>query len=103
LPYSSKSTSATPLYASAQKWASWTNDRSWVKGYENVLEPIDKLSAAFHEKYPSEKVDSKSKSYQEALLDLLLSQTSCFRYWGEGSRTEYAKEICRRGMEALSR
>ena len=83
--------------------ASWTNDRSWVKGYENVLDPINKLSAAFHEKYPSEKVDSKNKSYQEALLYLLLSQTSCFRYWGEGIWTECAKEICRRGMEALSR
>jgi hypothetical protein len=81
--------------------ASWTNDRSWVKGYENVLDPIDKLSATFHEKYPSEKVDFKSKSFQEALLYLLLSQTSCFRYWGEGIWTEYAKEICRRGMEAL--
>ena len=34
---------------------------------------------------------------------LLLSQTSCFRYWGEGIWTEYAKEICRRGMEALSK
>ena len=83
--------------------ASWTNDRSWAKGYEKVLDPINKLSAAFHEKYSSEKIDSTNKSYQEALLYLLLSQTSCFRYWGEGIWTEYAKEICRRGMEALSR
>jgi hypothetical protein len=37
------------------------------------------------------------------VLYLLLSQTSFFRYWGEEIWTEYAKEICRRGMEALSK
>ncbi len=40
-------------------------------------------------------------TYKKALLYLLLSQTSCFRYWGTGVWTDYAKEICRRGMEAL--
>ncbi|MCS6814383.1 MAG: glycosyl hydrolase family 57, partial [Cyanobacteria bacterium] len=28
--------------------ASWTNNISWVEGYENVLEPMNQLSAAFH-------------------------------------------------------
>ena len=31
--------------------ASWTDDLSWVKGYENVLEPMNQLSAMFHAKY----------------------------------------------------
>ena len=26
-----------------------------------------------------------------------------FRYWDDGTWTEYDKEICRRGMEALSK
>lgn len=82
---------------------SWTNDRSWVKGYENILGPINALSAAFHEKFDGKKQDLNSPSYQEALLYLLTSQTSCFRYWGEGSWTDYAKEICRRGMAALKK
>ena len=30
--------------------SSWTNDRSWVKGYENVLTPMAQLSALFHRK-----------------------------------------------------
>jgi hypothetical protein len=30
--------------------ASWTNHLSWVKGYENVLTPMNQLSALFHEK-----------------------------------------------------
>ncbi len=80
---------------------SWTNDRSWVKGYEDVLDPINKLSVEFHKKFDKNKGGSQSSIYAEALLYLLLSQTSCFRYWGTGLWTDYAKEICRRGMEAL--
>ncbi|MDP1854102.1 MAG: glycosyl hydrolase family 57 [Candidatus Omnitrophota bacterium] len=79
---------------------SWTNDKNWVKGYEHVLDPINKLSVTFHDKYGDG--FSGGKNYQEALLYLLLSQTSCFRYWGSGIWTEYAKEICRRGMSALA-
>ncbi|MEK6714997.1 MAG: glycosyl hydrolase family 57 [Candidatus Omnitrophota bacterium] len=77
---------------------SWTNDKNWVKGYEHVLDPINKLSVAFHSKYGDGFNDGANRKYREALLYLLLSQTSCFRYWGSGIWTEYAKEICRRGM-----
>jgi len=80
---------------------SWTNDKSWVRGYEDVLDPVNKLSARFHEKYNDTKADTGDPGYRYALLYLLLSQTSCFRYWGQGIWTEYAREICRRGMEAL--
>ncbi|MBN2482844.1 MAG: glycosyl hydrolase family 57 [Candidatus Omnitrophica bacterium] len=79
---------------------SWTNDRSWVKGYEDILDPINTLSVSFHEKFKKQP-DPADKRYKEALLYLLLSQTSCFRYWGQGVWTEYAKEICRRGEESL--
>ncbi|MBF0483508.1 MAG: glycosyl hydrolase family 57 [Candidatus Omnitrophica bacterium] len=82
---------------------SWTSDRSWTKGYEHVLDPINQLSAAFHEKCDNITIDPNSHTYREALLYLLLSQTSCFRYWGAGIWTEYAKEICRRGFEALKK
>jgi hypothetical protein len=80
---------------------SWTNDRSWVKGYDNVLDPINQLSVAFHEKFDRKKPSLQDSSYREALLYLLLSQTSCFRYWGQGIWTDYAQEICRRGMEVI--
>lgn len=81
---------------------SWTNDRSWVQGYENVLDPINTLSVNFHRRFDSVEINLQSPQYQEALLYLLLSQTSCFRYWGQGIWTEYAKEICRRGTEAIN-
>ena len=82
--------------------ASWTSDKNWVKGYEDVLDPINKLSAVFHNTFDSQAPDVEDYAYREALLYLLLSQTSCFRYWGEGMWTEYAKELCRRGLEILT-
>lgn len=78
---------------------SWTNDKNWVKGYENVLDPIKKLSVAFHKRFDGKKVDTADPKYKKALLYLLLSQSSDFRYWGQGAWTDYAAEICRRGME----
>ncbi len=85
--------------------ASWTDNLSWVKGYENVLEPMTKLSALFHEKFDASVSQdpsiTKRSDYQEALLYNLLLQTSCFRYWGQGIWTDYAREIYQRGELAL--
>jgi hypothetical protein len=29
----------------------------------------------------------------------MASQTSCYRYWGQGLWTDYGREICRRVMD----
>jgi hypothetical protein len=85
--------------------ASWTDDLSWVKGYENVLEPMNQLSAMFHQKYDQlvsqDPSVTKTREYQEALLYVMLLETSCFRYWGQGTWTDYARELFRRGAELL--
>jgi hypothetical protein len=82
--------------------ASWTNNLSWVEGYANVLEPMQQLSAAFHQRFDpllaGDAAVTRSQAYQESLLPLLLLETSCFRYWGQGVWTEYAREIHRRGL-----
>ena len=84
--------------------ASWTNNLSWVQGYENVLEPMNQLSADFHAKYDSlvkqDASATKRHDYQEALLYNLLVQTSCFRYWGQGTWTDYARKLydCGEGL-----
>ena len=80
---------------------SWTSNLSWVSGYANVLDPMNKLSALFHEKLDGRKIDRRSGAYRNALLHNLTAQTSCFRYWGQGRWTDYAKEICRRGAAVL--
>ncbi len=81
---------------------SWTNDISWVQGYQDVMDPIDKLSALFSEKVLSKGTPKNNTNYMNALYHLLVSQTSCYRYWGQGLWTDYAKEICRRGMEIIN-
>jgi hypothetical protein len=82
--------------------ASWTNDRSWVEGYDDVMDPVLQLSARFHERWDRMGDDARGQpGYQRSLLYLLLSQTSCFRYWGHGPWTDMAQEICRRGLESL--
>jgi hypothetical protein len=86
--------------------ASWTDDLSWVKGYENVLEPMNQLSAMFHLKYDALVAQDpsimKTKEYQEALLYVLLLETSCFRYWGQGTWTDYARELFQRGEAIMN-
>jgi hypothetical protein len=86
--------------------ASWTNNLSWVEGYANVLEPMAQLSARFHQVFdPQVARDpavTQTPAYQQGLLHLLLLETSCFRYWGQGIWTDYAREIHRRGMAALA-
>ena len=80
---------------------SWTNNISWVRGYEGLLGDMDKLSARFHEAMSGRRVDTSSKAYRNALFHLLVAETSCFRYWGQGVWPEYGREICRRGFAIL--
>ncbi len=86
--------------------ASWTNNLSWVEGYGNVLEPMNQLSAHFHQVFDplvaQDPAITQTPRYQDALLHLLLLETSCFRYWGQGRWTDYAREIHRRGGAAIA-
>ncbi len=79
---------------------SWTNNISWVNGYENVLGPMEKASALFAEK--TKNVPSSDIRYRKALFHLLCSQTSCYRYWGQGIFTDYGAELCRRAIDILT-
>ncbi len=81
---------------------SWTNDRSWVHGYENVLGPMEEVSAEFAEKILDAGISTNDRRFRNALFHLLASQTSCYRYWGEGLWTDYGREICRRASDILT-
>ena len=78
---------------------SWTNNLSWVRGYGHVLAPMEQVSALFAEK--TRGVAPSEHRYRNALYYLLMTQTSCFRYWGSGVWTEYARELCRRATAIL--
>src|SRR5262249_55061592 len=79
---------------------SWTNNISWGKGYDKLLDPMQRASASYFEKVIKPGVPSQEPRYRNGLFHLLSSQTSCYRYWGEGIWEEYGREICRR-LEAI--
>ena len=85
--------------------ASWTNELSWEEGYKNILDLISKLSSYFHETFDNSVLENplvtKTRIYREALIYLLILETSCFRYWGQGKWTEYARTIYEKGNEVL--
>lgn len=80
---------------------SWTNDISWVRGYENVLGPMEDASSAFYEKILKPGIPSHDPRYRQALFHLMTAQTSCFRYWGQGLWTDYGRELCRRAQSVV--
>ncbi|MBF0421538.1 MAG: glycosyl hydrolase family 57 [Magnetococcales bacterium] len=80
---------------------SWTQSISWVNGYAHVLGPMEESSALFHQKIPNPGAVSEEHRYRNALFHLLTSQTSCYRYWGEGEWTDFGREICRRTKAIL--
>ena len=81
---------------------SWTNDISWVKGYENLLDPMEKVSSRFNETVIKQHVSTNEYRYRNALFHIMTSQTSCYRYWGQGLWTDYGQEICRRTHDILT-
>jgi hypothetical protein len=81
---------------------SWTSDISWVRGYDNVLGPMEEASAAFYEKVLKSGVLTDDRRYRNALFHLMTAQTSCYRYWGQGLWTDYGREICRRAVDIVN-
>ena len=80
---------------------SWTSNISWVRNYEQLLGPMESVSALFAEKVIKAGVPTTDPRYQKALFHLLVTQTSCFRYWGEGTWTDFGRELCRRALEIV--
>lgn len=81
---------------------SWTSDISWVRGYENLLGPMAAASALFAKKTRDHGLTPDDPRYRAALFHLLCAQTSCFRYWGQGTWTDYGRELCDRVERALA-
>jgi len=81
---------------------SWTDNISWVRGYDDLLGPMEEVSVLFHEKVVSRGVPTGEARYRNALYHVLISQTSCYRYWGQGMWTDYGTEVCRRAKEILT-
>ena len=81
---------------------SWTNDISWVRGYDSLLIPMERASAAFEARVLARNIPATDSAYRNALFHLLTAETSCYRYWGEGAWTDYGAEIARRASEIIA-
>jgi Glycosyl hydrolase family 57 len=74
---------------------SWTNNVSWVRGYDDVLRPMERASALFAQRI-LQALSPRDARYRNALFHLLAAETSCYRYWGKGTWTDYGRELAER-------
>jgi hypothetical protein len=81
---------------------SWTSDLSWVRGYNQVLIPMEEASSLFRERVLGRGVPSDEPRYRKALFHLLAAETSCYRYCGEGVWTDYGAELSRRTADIIT-
>jgi hypothetical protein len=81
---------------------SWTNDLSWVRGYDRVLVPMEQASSLFQERVLARGVPTDDPRYRKALFHLLAAETSCYRYWGQGTWTDYGAELSRRTADIIT-
>jgi hypothetical protein len=63
---------------------------------------MEEASIRFHQKIEGKEISTENQHYRNALFHLLSSQTSCYRYWGQGLWTDYGREICRRTESILN-
>ncbi len=82
---------------------SWTNNVSWVRGYDTVLEPMERASSLFHERVTASGIRRDDPRYRNALFHLLTAETSCYRYWGTGIWADRGNELSRRVSEIVTR
>ena len=47
-------------------------------------------------------VPSSDPGYRNAMFHLLTSETSCYRYWGQGRWTDHGAELARRTGDIIA-
>lgn len=82
---------------------SWTNDISWVRGYDDLLGPMERMSVAFNRVLTKKGLNTDDRRFRNALFHVMSAETSCYRYWGQGVWVDYGKEICRRAEEIVAK
>ena len=60
------------------------------------------MFALFNEKVLKAGIPSSDSRYRNALFYLLVNQTSCYRYWGEGVWADRGRELSRRTIDILT-
>ena len=81
---------------------SWTNNISWVRGYDSLLGPMEQMSSPSTEVLTQKGLKTDDRRFRNALFHVMSAETSCYRYWGQGVWVDYGKEICRRAEEIIN-
>ena len=82
---------------------SWTNNISWVQGYDSLLGPMERMSIEFNKVLTKKNLKTDDQRFRNALFHVMSAETSCYRYWGQGVWVDYGKEICRRAEEIVAK
>jgi hypothetical protein len=64
---------------------SWTNNISWVRGYESMIGPMEQVSSLFYRKTHGSGVSTSEYRYRNALYYLLTSRPAATDTGGAGS------------------
>jgi len=64
--------------------------------------PGQRAAVVFDPLVAQDAATTQTPAYQDALLHLLLLETSSFRYWGQGRWTDYNWKIHRRGEAVIA-
>ena len=63
---------------------SWTNDISWVRGYDSLLRPMERASAVFEERVLARNIPATDSAYRNALFHLLTAERQRLPLLGAG-------------------
>ena len=81
---------------------SWTNNISWVRGYERLLAPMEELSSLFYEKVLKSGVPTSEARYRKAFVPPPGLPDQLLPLLGRWHFLHYGREICRRGTDILA-
>ena len=73
-----------------------------VSSRADASDTRQRASTLFSEHLLAPGVPASDPRYRRALFHLLASETSCYRYWGQGTWTGYGAELARRASQAAS-
>ena len=81
---------------------SWTNNISWVRGYDNVLGPMEQASALFHEVVlAAGPPDADDRATATRCSTCSRRRPAATATGARGVWTDYGRELCRRATAIL--
>ena len=80
---------------------SWTNNISWVRGYD-AARPDGTGQLAVLREGAQAAACRDAEPGSATRSSTCSQQTSCYRYWGQGIWTDYGAELARRTIEIIT-